>query len=115
MKCALKGQLHRMRGGRERGGEGNPKKWNLFVCLGTRQVTTEVGIKKKEEEQQQKPRHNLKLNKAVPAKGRGQRKTVRERGRMREKGKNPMQRAVEIKIGMTVNSSNSSEMKSERK
>lgn len=83
------------------------------MCLGTRQVTTEVGIKKKEEEQQQKPRHNLKLNKAVPAKGRGQRKTERER--MREKGKKPMQRAVEIKIGMTVNSSNSSEMKSERK
>lgn len=58
------------------------------MCLGTRQVTTEVGIKKKEEEQQQKPRHSLKLNKAVPAKGRGQRKTERERwierGRERE-------------------------------
>lgn len=85
MKCALKGQLHRMREkrGGEREGEGNPKKWNLFVCLGTRQVTTEVGIKKKEEEQQQKPRHNLKLNKAVPAKGRGQRKTEEEREKER--------------------------------
>lgn len=34
-------------GSRERGQLKNPKKWNLFVCLGTRQVTTEVAGKKK--------------------------------------------------------------------
>lgn len=32
----------------------NPKKWNLFVCLGTRQVTTEVERKKKKKKKKKR-------------------------------------------------------------